>query len=338
MSAVAVGVAGASLVGGMMQADAAKTAAEKAAQAQLNAGKLGADAAAFNPFGTSTRFGSSEFGYNQQGRLNQAGYTLSPELQAQQDYMMQMANQGLDQYGMGRQYAQPMLQGSQDMMGLGQQYLSSSPQEQAQKYMANQQALLNPSRMQQLSGVRQDLFNTGRTGLATGGEGGTMAANPEMAAYYNSIAQQDAQLAAQAEQQGMQYAQFGAGMMGSGGDMLSGYYGAQGQAMQPYQQAMSQAQMLEAMGQGSMDIGTSLGAKQSTAGATQGQMIANTGMMAAQSRQAADSYSPWGSMLSGASKGMQGYRSPQTQGGDPYAERNYGSSGVSTEDWFRGGY
>ncbi len=307
MTWMAAAVVGGSLIGGMMQGDAAKNAAEKSAQAQLEAARIGAESARFTPVGTTSRFGQSNFGYDETGRLNAAGYTLSPEMQSQQDYMMQMANQGLDQYGMGQQYAQPMLGASQTMMGLGEQYLGSSPQEQAQKYMANQQALLNPSRTAQLSNVRQDLFNTGRTGLATGGENGLLASNPEMAAYYNSIAQQDAQLAAQAEQHGQDYSKFGASMMGLGGDMLGGYYGAQTQAMQPYQQALGAAQSLEAMGQGTMDMGTAMGAKQSTAGATQGQLLATGGMNAAKTQQSADAYSPWGSMLSGASNAMMPY-------------------------------
>jgi hypothetical protein len=227
-------------------------------------------------------------------------------MQAYQDYMMQMASQGLDQYGMGKAYAEPMLGASQDMMGLGQQYLGTSPQEQAAKYMANQQALLAPSRASQLSKVRGDLFNTGRTGLAVGGDEGTLATNPEMAAYYNSIAQQDAQLAAQADQGGMDYAKFGAGMVGSGGGMLGDYYNAQNQALSPFQTAFGAAQGIEGLGQGAMDIGSSLGARQSTAGATQGQMLAQGGMNAAQTAQRG-AFDPWSSMLSGAGNAVQNY-------------------------------
>ena len=328
-------MAGGQLIGGMMNANAAKDAANTSAQAQLEAAKIGAESARFTPVGVTSRFGESNYGYDSAGRLNKAGYTLSPELQSQQDYMMQMANQGLDQYGMGQQYAQPMLQGSQDMMGLGQQYLSTSPQEQAAKYMQNQQDLLNPLRMQQLSGVRQNLFNTGRTGLATGGEGGTMASNPEMSAYYNSIAQQDAQLAAQAEQHGQDYAKFGAGMMGSGGDMLNGYYGAQTAAMQPYQQAMDSSRQLEAMGQGTMDMGSALGAKQSTAGATQGQILAQGGMNAAKTQQAG-AYSPWGTILQGASNSFQGYKPQSQQWGFNPSEGGYQNS-VTGEVVYPGG-
>lgn len=72
----------------------------------------------------------------------------------------------------------------------------------AQQYMQQQQGLLAPQREQQLAQIRNQLQQTGRSGLATGATtaGGRGATNPEMAAYYNAIAQQDAALGANAEQ------------------------------------------------------------------------------------------------------------------------------------------
>lgn len=72
----------------------------------------------------------------------------------------------------------------------------------AQQYMQQQQGLLAPQREQQLAGIRNQLQQTGRSGLATGGTmaGNRAATNPEMAAYYNAIAQQDATLGANAQQ------------------------------------------------------------------------------------------------------------------------------------------
>lgn len=72
----------------------------------------------------------------------------------------------------------------------------------AQKYMSVQQGLLAPQREQQLANLRNQGFQTGRSGLAVGGTsaGNLQQANPEMAAYYNALAQQDAALAANAEQ------------------------------------------------------------------------------------------------------------------------------------------
>lgn len=73
----------------------------------------------------------------------------------------------------------------------------------AQRYVQQQQGLLAPQREQQLAQLRNQLQQTGRTGLATGATaaGSRAATNPEMAAYYNALAQQDAQIAANAEQQ-----------------------------------------------------------------------------------------------------------------------------------------
>lgn len=333
---VSATAAGASVLGGYFQGEAAKDAANTSAAAQRYAADVGAESARFVPVGTTTRFGQSQFGFDPTGRLNQAGYTLSPEMQQQQDMLMAMAGQGLDQYGMGETYARPMLESSQAMMGLGQQYLGTSPEEQAAKYFQNQQALLNPNRMSQLSGIRNTLAQQGRAGLAVGGDGGMQATNPEMAAYYNAMAQQDAQIAAQADQAGMDYAKFGAGLVGSGGDMLNQYYGAQTSAMSPYTQALQGAQAIEGMGQGAMDIGTALGSKSATAGANQGQILSQGYSNAARTQQAADSYSPWGSMLSGASNAAMPYAQSMWNQPRQYNELNYGPEGISPEQFIRG--
>jgi len=76
---------GANIVGGVMAGDAAKSAANTSAQAQLEAARIAADAARFRPIGTTTRFGSSQFGFDPTGQLTSAGYTVSPELQQYQD-------------------------------------------------------------------------------------------------------------------------------------------------------------------------------------------------------------------------------------------------------------
>jgi hypothetical protein len=67
----------------------------------------------------------------------------------------------------------------------------------AQTYMTEQEAVLEAGRNQQLSAIRNQLAQSGRGGLAVGGDGNMQAANPELAAYYNSLAQQRLGLAAQ---------------------------------------------------------------------------------------------------------------------------------------------
>lgn len=68
----------------------------------------------------------------------------------------------------------------------------------AKTYMTEQQAVLEASRNQQYANLKNQLAQSGREGLSVGGGGGMMAANPEMAAYYNSLQQQNRELAAQA--------------------------------------------------------------------------------------------------------------------------------------------
>jgi hypothetical protein len=92
--------------------------------------------------------------------------------------------------------------------------------------MLNQQNLLAPDRERQLAAIRNQLQNTGRTGLSIGGTGlrpsgglGLSAANPELESYYNAIAQQDATLAANAQQAGQQQTLFGAGLFGQAGNL-----------------------------------------------------------------------------------------------------------------------
>lgn len=307
MSGVAAAtVVGSQLVGGYMQGEAAKEAAKTQASAQLQAAQMAAEAARFRPVGVTGRYGSSQFGFDPQGRLESAGYTLSPEAKAQQDRLAAMANQGLGQYEQAFGQSQALGQGGQRMMALGGQYLATSPQEQAQKYMAEQQALLAGGRASDIAGLRQNLQSTGRAGLAVGGDVGMMQTNPEMAAFYNAQRQQDLALAAQATQGGQQYATFGAGMLGAGANAYNQMYGMQQAAISPYMTAQQGVQGLEAQGQGMLNIGAELGGRQASAGAAQGAFLNQGGQAAAQSMFQANAYSPLGSALSGAGQmGMQ---------------------------------
>lgn len=72
------------------------------------------------------------------------------------------------------------------------------PRQAAETYMTEQEAVLEAGRNQQLAAIRNQLAQSGRGGLAVGGDGMMQAANPELAAYYNSLAQQRLGLAAQA--------------------------------------------------------------------------------------------------------------------------------------------
>ena len=129
----------------------------------------------------------------------------------------------------------------------------------AQQYFQQQQGLLAPQREQQLSSVRNRLFQTGRQGLATGGTAaGNMAqTNPELAAYYNSLAQQDAQLAAGAQDRARAQLQQDIGL----GTALGG----QALTTQQQAEATSRQNMLQnlglSLGFGTTGLGTATGAE-----------------------------------------------------------------------------
>jgi hypothetical protein len=168
--------------------------------------------------------------------------------------------------------------------------------------MASQQELLAPSREREMAQLQTRLFNTGRGGLSVGatgarpsGAGGLGAANPELEAYYNAIAQQDAQLAAQATQAGMDQTRFGAGLLGTGGNLLTQGYQGQAAALGPYEAYLNQMKQLEALGQQSLDIGSGIGAK--VANPSGGQYLYGGGMGAAQTMGAANAYNPFATAL-----------------------------------------
>lgn len=303
---------GLSAAGGLFTANAATDAAKTQSDAIVRAAQIAADAAKFKPVGITTRFGQSQFGYDANGNLTNAGYALSPDMKAQQDTLMGLSNNYLSQYGNAQAATAPMGQAAQTMFGLGNSYLATTPEQQAQKYMQEQQALLAAPRETDMANLQARLAATGRGGLMIGGgDSGALAANPELNAYYNSIRQQDLGLAAQATQGGMDYAKFGAGMVGSGGEMLRDMYGTQTAAYDPYKTALGGGKYIEGLGQNAMDMGINIGAKGTAAATNSGNMMAQGITQAAQVMQPANAYSPWGAMLSGAGNAVSSYGQPQ---------------------------
>ena len=272
--AAAALMGGGALLGGYLQGNAAKDAANTSAQAQLQAAQIAADAAKFRPVGITTNFGSSNFQFDNKGNLIGAGYQLSPELQAQQNQIMAGARTNLSD--------------AELLSSLGRTYISANPQEVAQNWLNQQNALLRPGREQQRAQIQESLFNRGRGGLSVSQGGGLSASNPEMQAYYNAIAQQDAANALNAQQYGQQQLTFGQGLLSS--------------AYAPYQQALGTAQSIEQLGQSPLDIGAQLGGRSATAGANVGQTLLAGGISAAKTLQGANSQSAVGNALSGFSQ------------------------------------
>jgi hypothetical protein len=256
-----LGGAAGGLFGGSPSAGAS-AAYGNAAQQQAQ----GIQAAQFRPVGITTNFGQSNFQIDPTtGNLVSAGYTLTPQLQALQSSL-------LGGYGTALQQAQgtdttALKQGAQSLYNLGQGYLSESPETARQRYISQQQALLAPGQEQTLAGIRNRLFQTGRSGLATGGTTtGLQATNPEMAAYYNSLAQQQAQIAAGAEQAAQQQATFGQGLLTGGANLQNLGYGLQTAAYSPLQTQLGLGQSVEALGQQALNMGAELGGRSATAG------------------------------------------------------------------------
>ena len=284
--------AGASLLGGILGGNAAEDAAQTSANAQLEAARVAAEAQKFRPVGVTTRFGSSNFQMSPEGYLQSAGYDVSPEVAAMRDRLLSQAG------GAGMQAGEQAQAAQQQLFGLGQQYLAQSPQEAAQQWMQSQQALLQPGRQQAQAGLTQNLFNTGRGGLAVAQGGAMGAANPEQQALLNAQMMQDMQLAAQAQEQGRAQTTFGAGLFGTGLDLASAGYN-------PVKTQFGLAQGLESAGQNALDIGTALGGRVAAAGQNVGNTLFQGSTNAANTMQSANAYSPFGAALTGLAGNKQ---------------------------------
>ena len=335
--------------GTIYAANQASNAQQDVAAANTAAAQQAAEAAAFRPVGVTTRFGSSGFQYDDQGRLVGAGYQVAPDIAAQREALLGLSGGALSQAQSAQGLMPQYQQAAQGLFGLGQQFLptstaySASPeamqyvdqlrglagqvmptsydtQAAAQQYMQQQQGLLAPQREQQLAGIRNKLQQTGRSGLATGATsaGGMAATNPEMAAYYNAIAQQDAQLAANAQQQArsnliqdiglgqtlggtalqtqqaadeiarqrmLSNIQTGQGLFGAAAGLTGTGYGLQTQALSPYTAYLGGAQTIEGLGQQALTTGAGLGSSAAQAGAQQGASLLKGGLYAADALQ-----------------------------------------------------
>jgi hypothetical protein len=258
---------------GLLQQQTSREAAQRAQQMIDTETAAAKQAAQFRPVGMTTRFGTSQFQVDPRtGQITSAGYTLDPQAKNAQDRFVALAEQGLQQAeGAQAQFA-PLQTGAQNLFNLGNQYLAQSPQDVAQNYLNQQMALLQPGRETELANLQNKLQQQGRGGLSVA-QGGTMGATtPELQALYNARAQQEAQLAANAQQYGQQNVAFGAGLLGTGAQTMGNYYAGQQAAYQPYTTALGQVTGLEALGQQPLTMGAALGQQAATAGANVGRL------------------------------------------------------------------
>jgi len=254
-----------SVLGSLTGAKETKQAAENAAEQQ----RLAAQASAFRPVGMTSRFGTSQFTRETDPTtglpyISDASYTAAPELQALQ-------NQLFSQFGTGAQLADytsdqymPLAGAANALFGFGAQQLAESPQAARDRYIQGQQAALAPMQEQTLAGLRNRLFQTGRQGLGTGGTAaGNMAqTNPELAAYYNALAQQQAQISAGADAAVQAQQQNAAGLFGQGAGLLGTLTSGQASAYAPLQNLLGLSSQVEGMAQTPLQLGLQLGTAQ----------------------------------------------------------------------------
>jgi hypothetical protein len=251
-----------------------------AASQQAAAAQRASDMAQFRPVGVTTGFGSSQFDYNGQGALSGASYQLTPELQAIRDRALAAAGQyNPEQLG---QYAQPLYGAGAGLLSLGNQYLAQSPDQAAAQAMAQRQALLAPGRAYEDARLGSANFGRGTGGLGVQTGTGSAPSNPLAQALYNARAQQDAELAAQADLLGQQRTTFGSGLLTSGAGVLGQIPTLTSAGYAPLTTQLGMASTVEGLGQQALDIGSALGAKSSTAGSNAGQLLLRGSLDSAQ--------------------------------------------------------
>ena len=142
---------------GLLGANQQKKAANRAADAQIQAAEMQAEAAKFKPYNVTGGLGSAMFDTENQ----KASYTLDPRLKAQQDALL----------------------------GLGAEALptDANPDAAAQMLFDRYQQMAAPSRERSFAALQNSQFNNGTLGLSYGATAsGLGASNPALEAYLNA--------------------------------------------------------------------------------------------------------------------------------------------------------
>jgi hypothetical protein len=384
MVAPALIAGGIQVLGGLLGGRSARRAAQQQAESLRQAGNQAFESSRFRPVGITSRFGSSNFQVDPTtGALLGAGYELSPELASIQDRLFSQLGQGdlsgqaLQQaqglFGLGGQFlptsaesqASPEAMAyAQQLRGLASQVTPTSydPTAAAQQYVQQQQALLRPERERQLAETREGLFRSGRGGLAVAQGGDLQNTNPEMAAYFNAMARQDAELAArgsdigrqrlaedirlgvglganalQTQQQAEDIARqrllsnlnVGTGLFSSGLDLAS-------RGLAPLQSQLGIAESIEKLGQQPLMLGAALGARASQINANASQMRLSPQTAATNAQASADRFNPFATALTAAGSAMGGMNFGSLFGGGaPQADMGVvGYNGPGRGNWF----
>jgi len=272
---------GLNLAGGLLQGETTKDAMNQLAAQQAALAEKTLGMGKFQPVGVTTRFGTSAFTTDEKTGAITPSYTLTPEAKAYQDALSGMATQSLT--------------AGQGIMNLGQQYVGESPEAVRNRYLSTQRALLAPQQEQTLAALRNRQAATGRGGLAFGATSdGMMATNPEIAAYYNSLAQTERQLAANAETQYQNQVNFGSGLLNQATTPFTNVFGAQ--------------KGVELAAQQPLELSTNFANLAATRGAAQGANYATAMAPSLQAQYNANNYNPLATGLQGAaSNPLTGY-------------------------------
>lgn len=155
----------------------ASQAAENQANALNNLGAQAAEMTKFKPYSVTSGYGTGYFDTANQ----KAGYQLNPLLEAFRNQM----------YG-----------GASSVLG----QINLDPQQAAQQYMSQQQALLQPTRQAEDIALRNQQLNSGRIGLGVSGTamgaGGTGMVNPQQYQQMLARSRADQEMAAKAQEYG----------------------------------------------------------------------------------------------------------------------------------------
>ena len=333
---VAGGAALATAVGGYMASESASDAAQAqadsmnrlSAQQYARAQEAAQKYPEFKPVTVTSSFGTPQYTYDANGRLTGVSSQAAPWLsnlqtqgQGNAAQYMNLQQQALNNTA-GINASNQAYGAAGNLYNLAGQAMPTNydTTQATQDYYNQMQGLVGADRERQLAATRQGLFNKGRTGLAIGATqaGGELASNPEMAAYYNSIAKQDANMAMQAKSQALADLQarqnIGLGLFTAGGSQttLGGnaanqYYTNINAAMNPFNTGMSQLSGLETM----QNQPTTLGMQYGSNVTNQANNIGNAYMQASGAGSAAamnainaqynaDASNPWAAMLIGA--------------------------------------
>lgn len=265
---------GLGLAGGLLQGDTNKDAAATDLAARTALADKAAEMGKFTPVGITTTFGTSNFVTDPKTGAITPSYTLSPTAAGYQKSLSALGNTALSS--------------ASNIMNLGNQYINESPEAVRQRYMSTQQSLLAPGQEQQLAGIRTNLANTGRGGLSLGATSdGMFATNPELAAYYNSVAMTNRGIAADAETNYQNQVKFGTGLLGS--------------ATTPFTNVFNASTGVETAAQKPLELSTNFANTAASRGAANATNYVNTINPGLSSTYKANTYNPWATVLSGMS-------------------------------------